>query len=108
KYEQTDVDTTNPNSPPHYREIRTVTTNSLRFSLQFAQSFGPFTGRWGIKESTGGVGLDLLLFEKRFELRQDLFGFGEVVLQRWRTRVLSKALGWAGRCAGAQLRPRRH
>lgn len=86
-YEQVDVDTTNPNSPPHYREIRTVTKDSLRFSLQFAQSFGPFTGRWGIKESTGGIGLDLLLFEKRFELRQDLFGFGEVVLPRWRVSL---------------------
>jgi phospholipid/cholesterol/gamma-HCH transport system substrate-binding protein len=86
-YEQVDVDTTNPNSPPHYREIRTVTKDALRFSLQFAQSFGPFTGRWGIKESTGGVGLDVLLFEKRFELRQDLFGFGEVVLPRWRVSL---------------------
>lgn len=86
-YEQIDVDTTNPNSPPHYREVHTITTNSLRFSLQFAQSFGPFTGRWGIKESTGGIGLDLLLFEKRFELRQDLFGFGEVVLPRWRVSL---------------------
>ncbi|HEY5375511.1 MAG TPA: hypothetical protein VIK01_17650 [Polyangiaceae bacterium] len=37
-----------------------VTENSLRFSLQLAQSFGPFTGRFGIKESTGGVGLDTL------------------------------------------------
>jgi phospholipid/cholesterol/gamma-HCH transport system substrate-binding protein len=87
RYEQVDVDSTNPNSPPHYREVRTVTSNGLRFSLQFAQSFGPFTGRWGIKESTGGVGLDLLLFEKRFELRQDLFGFGEVVLPRWRVSL---------------------
>jgi phospholipid/cholesterol/gamma-HCH transport system substrate-binding protein len=87
RFEQVDVDTTNPNSAPHYREVRTVTTNSLRFSLQFAQSFGPFTGRWGLKESTGGVGLDLLLFEKRFELRQDLFGFGEVVLPRWRVSL---------------------
>jgi phospholipid/cholesterol/gamma-HCH transport system substrate-binding protein len=87
KYEQVDIDTTNPNSPPHYREIHTVTSNSLRFSLQFAQSIGPFTGRWGIKESTGGIGLDLLLFEKRFELRQDLFGFGEVVLPRWRVSL---------------------
>jgi phospholipid/cholesterol/gamma-HCH transport system substrate-binding protein len=86
-YEQIDVDTTNPNSPPHYREVHTITTNSMRFSLQFAQSFGPFTGRWGIKESTGGIGLDLLLFEKRFELRQDLFGFGEVVLPRWRVSL---------------------
>jgi phospholipid/cholesterol/gamma-HCH transport system substrate-binding protein len=84
KFEQVDVDTSNPNEPPHYREVRTVTTNTLRFSLQFAQSFGPFTGRFGIKESTGGVGLDVLLFEDRFELRQDLFGFGEVVVPRWR------------------------
>ncbi|HYP78080.1 MAG TPA: MlaD family protein [Polyangiaceae bacterium] len=83
-FEQVDVDTTNTNQPPHYREVRTVTTNSLRFSLQFAQSFGPFTGRFGIKESTGGVGLDTLLLDNRFEIRQDLFGFGEVVLPRWR------------------------
>ena len=78
------MDTTNVNEPAHYREVRTVTTNAFRFSLQFAQSFGPFTGRFGIKESTGGIGLDLLLFEDRFELRQDVFGFGEVVLPRWR------------------------
>ena len=83
-FEQVDIDTTNTNEPPHYREVRTVTTNSLRFSLQFAQSFGPFTGRFGIKESTGGVGLDTLLLDNRFEIRQDLFGFGEVVLPRWR------------------------
>jgi len=83
-FEQIDVDTTNTNDPPHYREVRTVTANSLRFSLQFAQTFGIFTGRFGIKESTGGVGLDTLLLDNRFEIRQDLFGFGEVVLPRWR------------------------
>lgn len=87
RFEQIDVLTTNPNDPPQYREVRTVTTNALRFSLQFAQSFGPFTGRFGLKESTGGVGLDLLLFEDRFELRQDLYGFGEVVLPRWRVSL---------------------
>jgi phospholipid/cholesterol/gamma-HCH transport system substrate-binding protein len=87
RFEQIDVDTTNPNDPPHYREVRTVTTNSLRFSLQFAQSFGPFTGRFGIKESTGGLGLDTSLFDGRFELRQDLYGFGEVVLPRWRVSL---------------------
>jgi len=87
RYEQIDVDTTNTNQPPHYREVRTVTTNSLRFSLQFAQSFGPFTGRFGIKESTGGVGLDTLLLDNRFEIRQDLYGFGEVVLPRWRVSL---------------------
>jgi phospholipid/cholesterol/gamma-HCH transport system substrate-binding protein len=84
KIEQTVVKTSNPNEPPQYYEQRQVTTNAFRFSLQFAQSFGPFTGRFGIKESTGGVGLDTLLFQNRFELRQDLFGFGEVVIPRWR------------------------
>ncbi len=86
-FEQVDVDTTNTNLPAHYREVRTVTQNSLRFSLQFAQSFGPFTGRFGIKESTGGIGLDTLLLDNRFEIRQDLFGFGEVVLPRWRVSL---------------------
>lgn len=83
-FEQIDVDTTNPNDPPHYREIRTVTTNAFRFSFQFAKRMGPLTGRFGIKESTGGLGLDLHLLDDRFELRQDLFGFGEELSPRWR------------------------
>ncbi len=84
RLEQTNVATTNPNEPNQYQEIRSVTTNALRFSLQFAQRFGPVVGRFGLKESTGGVGLDLLLADDAFELRQDLFGFGEVVRPRWR------------------------
>lgn len=86
-FEQVDVDTTNPNSPPHYREIRTTTTNAFRFSFQFAKRLGPLTGRFGIKESTGGLGLDLHLLDDRFELRQDLFGFGEELSPRWRVAL---------------------
>jgi phospholipid/cholesterol/gamma-HCH transport system substrate-binding protein len=86
-FEQTAVETTNPNEPPTYFERRTVTTNSFRFSLQFAQRVGPFVGRFGIKESTGGIGLDTLLLDDRFELQQDVFGFGEVVLPRWRVSL---------------------
>jgi phospholipid/cholesterol/gamma-HCH transport system substrate-binding protein len=81
---QTDYDTTNPNLPSHYREITVSTTNSFRFSFQFAKRFGPFTGRFGIKESTGGIGLDIHLLDDRFELKQDLFGFGEELSPRWR------------------------
>jgi phospholipid/cholesterol/gamma-HCH transport system substrate-binding protein len=84
---QTDYDTTNPNLPSHYREIAVATTNSLRFSFQFAKRFGPFTGRFGIKESTGGIGLDINLLDDRFELRQDLFGFGEELSPRWRVSL---------------------
>jgi phospholipid/cholesterol/gamma-HCH transport system substrate-binding protein len=82
--EDVNVTTTNPNEPSQYREIREVTTNSFRFSLQFAQRIGPLVGRFGIKESTGGAGLDLLLLDDRLELVQDLFGFGEIVRPRWR------------------------
>ncbi len=84
RIEDTNVQTTNPNEPAQYREIRQVTTNTFRFSLQFAQRVGPLVGRFGIKESTGGVGLDLVLLDDRLELAQDLFGFGETVLPRWR------------------------
>lgn len=87
RIEQVDVQTTNPNEPAEYREIRNVTSNTFRFSLQFAQRLGPFVGRFGIKESTGGIGLDLLLFDDRLELRQDLFGFGELVRPRYRVSL---------------------
>jgi phospholipid/cholesterol/gamma-HCH transport system substrate-binding protein len=83
-FQQIDTDSTNPNQPAHYREVRTVTENALRFSLQFARRLGPFTGRFGLKESTGGVALITHLFEDRFELQQDLFGFGEQLTPRWR------------------------
>jgi phospholipid/cholesterol/gamma-HCH transport system substrate-binding protein len=87
RIQQIDVQTTNPNEPAQYREIRNVTTNTFRFSLQFAQRFGPLVGRFGIKESTGGAGLDLILLDDRFELQQDLFGFGEVIRPRWRVTL---------------------
>jgi phospholipid/cholesterol/gamma-HCH transport system substrate-binding protein len=82
--EQTDIDTTDPTRPPHYRDVKTTTTNAFRFSLMFAKRIGPFTGRFGILESTGGIGLDVHLLRDRFEIRQDVFGFGETLQPRWR------------------------
>ncbi|MBL8610825.1 MAG: MCE family protein, partial [Myxococcales bacterium] len=83
-FTQTDVDTTNPNDPAHYRTITTSTTDAFRFTIQFARRLGPVTGRFGIKESTGGVGLDLHLLQNRFEVTNDLFGFGEEIKPRYR------------------------
>ncbi len=83
----TTTDTTNPNLPAHYRTINTTTTDSFRFSLQFAKRMGPFTGRFGIKESTGGVGLDIHLLQDRFEIVNDLFGFSEQVDPRYRVYI---------------------
>ena len=84
---QTDVDTTDPTKPPHTHTVTTTTTDSFRFSLQFARRIGPFTGRFGIKESTGGLGLDINLLKDRFEVRQDLFGFGEEIQPRYRLSI---------------------
>jgi phospholipid/cholesterol/gamma-HCH transport system substrate-binding protein len=80
----TTVDTTNPTQPSRYRTITTTTTNSFRFSLQLAKRLGPFTGRFGIKESTGGVGLDVHLLQDRFEIVTDLFGFSVEPQPRFR------------------------
>ena len=86
-FTDTTTDTTNPNEPAHYRTITTTTTEAFRFSLQFAKRFGPFTGRFGIKESTGGIGLDAHLLQDRFEIINDLFGFSEEVQPRYRVSV---------------------
>jgi phospholipid/cholesterol/gamma-HCH transport system substrate-binding protein len=47
--------------------------DKLRFSLQFGKRFGMFTGRVGIKESTGGIGADLRFLDDHLTLSIDLF-----------------------------------
>jgi phospholipid/cholesterol/gamma-HCH transport system substrate-binding protein len=84
---QQNISTNNPTMPPNYQITTTTTSDSFRFSLQFARRLGPFTGRFGIKESTGGIGLDLHLLQDRFEVVQDLFGFGEEVQPRYRVSI---------------------
>ncbi len=86
-FTQTDTDTTDPRAPSHYRTVTTTTTDAFRFSLMFARRLGPFTGRFGIKESTGGLGLDVHLLQNRFEVSNDLFGFGEEIQPRFRVWV---------------------
>jgi phospholipid/cholesterol/gamma-HCH transport system substrate-binding protein len=81
------VDTTNTQKPQHYQTITTSTTNSFLFSLQLAKRIGPFTGRFGIKESTGGIGLDLHLLQDRIEIVNDLFGFSVEPQPRFRVFV---------------------
>jgi phospholipid/cholesterol/gamma-HCH transport system substrate-binding protein len=51
----------------------TVDEDSLRFSLMYAKKWEPFTFRMGIKESSGGVGLDVRLGP--VSLSSDLFDF---------------------------------
>jgi phospholipid/cholesterol/gamma-HCH transport system substrate-binding protein len=50
-----------------------TTTEQLRLTFQFGKRIGPFVGRFGVKESTGGVGADLYLFDDRLMLSADVF-----------------------------------
>jgi phospholipid/cholesterol/gamma-HCH transport system substrate-binding protein len=50
-----------------------TTTEQLRFTFQFGKRIGPVAGRFGIKESTGGVGADAYFFDDRLVLSTDLF-----------------------------------
>jgi phospholipid/cholesterol/gamma-HCH transport system substrate-binding protein len=66
----------------------------------FARRYGPATFRFGIKESTGGVGLDLHLLNDNLEIRNDLFGFGESANPRLRIAVAYNILQRAWLVAG--------
>lgn len=50
-----------------------VIEDKIRFTFQFAKRLGWMTLRYGIKESTGGVGLDLHGFDNRLHLSVDAF-----------------------------------
>ncbi|MEP6652689.1 MAG: MlaD family protein [Myxococcales bacterium] len=52
----------------------TTTSEQLKFTLQFGKTFwGILTGRFGVKESTGGFGLDLHLIRDHLLLSVDVF-----------------------------------
>jgi phospholipid/cholesterol/gamma-HCH transport system substrate-binding protein len=56
-----------------YREY--VVTPDYRFSFQFAKRWHDLVLRFGVKESSGGVGADLLFFRDRAQLSADVFDF---------------------------------
>ncbi|HXJ18845.1 MAG TPA: MlaD family protein [Polyangia bacterium] len=52
-----------------------TTTDQLRFSLMFGKRIGPVAGRFGIKESTGGIGGDVFMLDDQLTLSVDVFNF---------------------------------
>ncbi len=50
--------TFDPTVDPNYWVRRSTIEDSIRFTFQFAKRFGWLTLRYGLKESTGGIGLD--------------------------------------------------
>jgi phospholipid/cholesterol/gamma-HCH transport system substrate-binding protein len=74
-------------TPSFYVEERATTTESLLFSLQLAKRIYFVTFRFGILESSGGIGMDLHFFDDRLEVNADLFRFGDQPLPDLRVRV---------------------
>jgi len=94
EFTQTTVHTSPPldGVPQTYQETRVTTRDAFRFSLLFAKRVGPVTFRYGLIESTGGVGADLHMFDDRFEMNADVFAFGEQQFPRLRLRAALEVL----------------
>jgi len=81
---ETVVESTHPDDPPQWREVRHSTSDTFLFSLMFARRISLATFRFGIKESTGGLGMDIHLLKDRLEFYTDLYDFGADVYPRFK------------------------
>jgi phospholipid/cholesterol/gamma-HCH transport system substrate-binding protein len=72
---QRTVRSDDPSKPALVREEITETTDKFRFSFQFAKQISLATFRFGIKESSGGVGVDLRFFRDHLSVSTDVFEF---------------------------------
>ena len=75
---------TNPPSrdDPALQKQTVTSIDSLKFSAQFAKRFYFATFRFGIIESTGGLGVDLHLLQDQLAIKTDIFDFANQRL-RW-------------------------
>ena len=73
--------------PNEYRRTEISRSNRLKFSAQFGKTIGFATFRFGIIESTGGLGMDVKVIRDRLEINSDLFEFGRRVWPRLRVRA---------------------
>jgi phospholipid/cholesterol/gamma-HCH transport system substrate-binding protein len=67
--------TFDPTVDPNHWIRKTVIEDKVRFTFQFAKRFAWLTLRYGLKESTGGVGADAALqwFDRDLRLSADVF-----------------------------------
>lgn len=80
---------TNPPSQgdPALQKITTTNVNALKFSAQFAKRYYWAAFRFGIIESSGGVGVDLFFFNDQLQLSTSVFDFANPRLQWPRIRT---------------------
>jgi phospholipid/cholesterol/gamma-HCH transport system substrate-binding protein len=67
--------TNDPNLPPVVHETSESTDQGIKVSFQFAKKWYFLTGRFGIFEGSGGLGMDLEFFNQRLKLSADVFDF---------------------------------
>ena len=76
--------TDDPSKPQLTREETVEITNAFRFSFMFAKRISVATFRFGIKENTGGIGIDLHLWNDRINIQSDLFDFSSNIWPRYK------------------------
>lgn len=79
--------TTDPKESPIIKEDITETTDSFKFNVQFAKRWRFMTGRFGIFENTGGLGLDFNFFNDHLRFTFEIFDFGRDRSPRIKTRM---------------------
>ena len=67
-----------------FRSDQVEVTDSFRITFQFAKRLAFATFRFGIKESTGGLGVDLHFWGDRIRLQMDIFDFQANVYPRFK------------------------
>ena len=78
--------------PEFYQQNITETTNDFRFTLQIAKRIHFATFRFGILESTGGIGLDLHFLDDNLQINTDAFAIGEQKYARVRVALAYEIL----------------
>ena len=74
---------------PNYPDtvFTTVTERQLKFSAYMAKRYGPISGRFGILENTGGIGLKAHLLNDALTLSADAFEFANPLKNHPRIKV---------------------
>lgn len=70
--------------PNEFRRTEIKRTSRLKFSAEFGKTISFATFRFGIIESSGGLGMDINVLKDRLELSVDLFDLGYRVWPRLR------------------------
>ncbi len=84
RFRETVTSSSESSSDPLVRQQQTVTEDRFRLSLQFARRYRFITGRIGIIENSGGLGIDLHGLNDKLEVSADLFAFDGNINPRMR------------------------